>query len=250
MTLGDQAGWSAGSASRPDEGARTATGGRRSTGTLRLVPEVAELQPANAFRPHEEPARPAGEPPGVVVGAAALCGVLAVPMLATAGSLFGGASRGSDVMDLSLSVISLLMAVGAVVGGVRMIRRGSPMVALLAAAFAVVATVGNLLRLIQPSAVDVVMCAVWAVFGFLTLIMIALLRTKRARRWFNARNREWQARHPGQRRRIRVRLPGRPANRSERTVRPRKVKRVGRHVRRSRWRSRRSGPVSVVGRPD
>jgi hypothetical protein len=201
-----------------------------------------------------KPIRAAGDAPGIVVGSAVLCGLLAVPMLATAGSLFGGASRGSAFLDLLLVLVTMTMAIGSVVGGVRLVTRGSPLLALLAATFTLVAVIGNLFRLVKPSLLDVLMFLVWAFFGFLTMIMMAQLRTKKARRWFTARNLEWQAAHPGSKKRrlfkVRIRrLSETERARTFRKAKPRRVKQVGRHVRRRRPRRDRPGqPLGFVGR--
>jgi hypothetical protein len=277
VTLGDDHGWPAGSAPRFGDGAtkapptdpfasmsapdteddaphpprREAPG--RPEPALHLV--VSDLRPANAVvRMPPKPIRAAGDAPGIVVGSAVLCGLLAVPMLATAGSLFGGASRGSAFLDLLLVLVTMTMAIGSVVGGVRLVTRGSPLLALLAATFTLVAVIGNLFRLVKPSLLDVLMFLVWAFFGFLTLIMMALLRTKKTRRWFTARNLEWQAAHPGSKKRrlfkVRIRrLSETERARTFRKAKPRRVKQVGRHVRRRRPRRDRPGqPLGFVGR--
>jgi hypothetical protein len=287
VTLGDDHGWTAGSAPRFGDGARTApptdpfasmsqpdtgddapyppdpprreapTRAERGEPALHLV--VSDLRPANVVvRRPVQPVRAAGDAPGLVVGAAVLCGLLAVPMLATAGSLFGGASRGSTFLDLLLVLVTLAMAIGSVVGGVRMVSRGSPMLALLAATFTLVAVIGNLFRLIDPSLLDVLMFLVWAFFGFLTMIMVTLLRTRKARRWFTARNLEWLAARPAPKRRlfkVRIRrVSETPQARRFRKTKPRRVKQVGRHVRRRRPRrpDHRPGhsghPLGFVGR--
>jgi hypothetical protein len=276
VTLGEDHGWTTGSAPRFGDGAtkapptdpfasmsgsdteddypppRRREAPSRPEPALHLV--VSDLRPANAVvKMPPKPIRAAGDAPGVVVGAAVLCGLLAVPMLATAGSLFAGASRGSTFFDLLLVLATMTMAVGSVVGGVRLITRGSPLLALLAASFTLVAVVGNLFRLISPSLLDVLMFVVWAFFGFLTLIMVAQLRTKRARRWFTARNVEWQAAHPNTKRRlfrVRIRrLSETERARAFRKNKPRRVKQVGRHVKRRRPRRSRPGqPLHFVGR--
>lgn len=273
MTLGDDHGWRTGSAPRFGDGATKApptdpfasmSGSKTGDGTppprreapspaLHLV--VSDLRPANVVvKMPAKAIREAGDAPGIVVGAAVLCGLLAVPMLATAGSLFAGASRGSQFLDLLLVLATLGMAIGSVVGGVRLVTRGSPLLALLAASFCLVAVVGNLFRLIRPSLLDVLMFVVWAFFGFLTLIMVALLRTRRARRWFTARNLEWQAKNPAstKRRLFRVRIRRRSETERARNFRknkPRRVKQVGRHVRRRRPRKNPSGqPLHFVGK--
>jgi hypothetical protein len=220
---------------------------------LHLV--VSDLRPANVVvKMPPKPVRAAGDAPGIVVGSAVLCGLLAVPMLATAGSLFAGASRGSTFFDMLLVLATMGMAIGSVVGGVRLVSRGSPLLALLAASFTLVAVVGNLFRLIRPSLLDVLMFVVWAFFGFLTLIMVALLRTRKARRWFSARNLQWQAENPGSNKRRRFRVRIRRLSETERARnfrknKPRRVKQVGRHVRRRRPRRSRPGqPLGFVGR--
>ncbi len=189
--------------------------------------------------------------------AAVLSGILSVPMLATAGSLLGG---GVGTFGVLLPVVTLLMAVGCVLGGIRLMQRGSPLLALLDATFVLVAATGSLVRLVRPTILDAILAVIWALAALIALIMVGLLRGRRVRRWLVARSREWQAGRPPPRRRPRMHLPdwpGRPdwlrlprRSRAGRTRRPRRVRQLGRHVkaRRGFGFARRRGPVSFVGR--
>ncbi len=221
---------------------------------------VATLQPANISRLPvlAAPLGPAGEPPAAAMAAAVLCGILSVPMLATAGSLLGG---GVGTFGVLLPVVTLLMAVGSVLGGIRLVQRGSPLLALLDATFVLISAAGSVFRLVAPSILDAILAVIWTLAALIALIMVGLLRRRHVRRWLMARSREWQAGRPPPRRRPRLHLPdwpGRPAwlrlpRRSpalRRTRRPRRVRQVGRHVkaRRGFGFPRRRGPVSFVGR--
>lgn len=218
-----------------------------SEGVRRREGTVSTLQPANVYRVAPAKAGPAGPPPSQANGAAVLCGLLAVPMLAAAGAL---AATG----DLPLPVVLLAMAVCSVLGGIRMIRRGSPLPPLLCAAgTVVVAVVGVLSKPLVPSPMGTVLGVVFTLYVGLVLIMIGLLRTRRTRRWLAARGREWLEQHPPKRRRlpaVTIPLPKLPKlRRRTRSRKPKRVKQMGRHVkarRRGPFRSRR--PVSYVGR--
>lgn len=216
---------------------------------------VRALQPATVYRQAitAAPEAAAGDPPSTVTAAAALCGLLAVPMLATAGALFGGVSGG--LFQLLLPVLTLLLAAGCVVGGMRLVSRGSPLLSLFIALVAVVAAVSTLVRL-GSSLTDLLLAALWTVFTPIALIMVALLRGRRVRRWLIARSQEWQASRPPSRRRFRlpavhISLP-KPARRDPKRSparKPTRVKQVGRHApQRRSWIPWRRGPVSYVGR--
>lgn len=221
---------------------------------------VARLQPANVRRlVRATPVQPAGKPPGSATAAGVLCGILAVPMLATTGALF--ATRAHPALAASTFVVAIL----SVLGGIRLIQRGSPLLPLLCAAFSVLGGVLLISGAVGSGVLISVIGTVWLLFTALALIMVLLLRRRRVRRWLTARGREWQRGRPAPRRwrwRRRVQLPDRlrfgprlrsrvvarlrPAQRRT-TRRPAKVKRVGRHVRGGRSGSR-SGPVGFVGR--
>ncbi|BCJ34702.1 hypothetical protein Athai_22050 [Actinocatenispora thailandica] len=221
---------------------------------------VARLQPANVRQlVRAAPPQPAGKPPGAATAAGVLCGILAVPMLATTGALFATGSHPA------LAGSTFVAAILSVVGGIRLIQRGSPLLPLLCAAFSVLGGVLLVSGAVGTGVLISVLGTVWLLFTVLALIMVVLLRRRRVRRWLTARGREWQRGRPTPRRwrwRRRVHLPERlrrrpklrlvsrlrPAQRAGRTRRPAKVKRVGRHVRGGRRPGARSGPVGFVGR--
>jgi hypothetical protein len=236
----------------PAEGAAREPDQEHPTLTVRALQPATVYRQAIASTPHS--AESAGSPPSSATAAAALCGLLAVPMLATAGALFGGVSGGA--FQLLLPVVTLLMAAGCVVGGVRLISRGSPLLPLFIALVAAIAAASSLLRS-GDGLTDMMLAGLWVVFLPLALIMVALLRSRRVRRWLIARSREWQASRPPSRRRrfrlpaIHIKLPKLPRrDPSRRPARkPTRVKQVGRHApQRRSWLPWRRGPVSYVGR--
>lgn len=219
---------------------------------------VAGLQPAKVYRPSVpvDIAEPAGDPPDAARTAAVLSGILALPMLATAGTLFGGMSEGTGSFGVLLPFVTLLLAASCIVGGVRLLSRGSPLVSLFNATMAVVVGAGSLFRLLTPNLLNALLAGLWILAAPLALIMVVLLRARRVRRWLTDRSREWQASRPAPRRR-RYRLPRLPhlrlprirlpRRRAAATRRPTRVRQVGRHTRGPRFAFLRRGPVSYVG---
>ena len=210
---------------------------------------VKALQPATvrAIGSAPEPVGRIGPPPSGATAAAVLSGLLAVPMLATAGALLG--TGAGPVLPAAL----LVLTASCVAGGVRLMSRGSPLLPLFNAAVALAVTAA-VLWLAPRGLTTALLTALWVLFLPLALAMVVLLRGRKVRRWLIARSRQWQAdRPPTRSRRFRLpavhitfpKLPRRdPTKRKAR--KPTTVRREGRHKRQRRG-FRRRGPVSYVG---
>jgi len=132
--------------------------------------------------------RRTGPPTGVLV-AAVLCGLLAIPLLAAAGSLVAGATSGhgiAAVLSGLLAIVVVAIAGINLYGAVLLLQRGVPRYAQLGGYLTVGLTAVMLTGLmIGRSAATAVTVALF----FLTpaIAMLTLLGTRRARRWVAVR---------------------------------------------------------------
>lgn len=131
-------------------------------------------------------------PPARIVTAAVIGGLLAVPMLAAAGSLLAHATSGegfASVVSGLLSVAVLVIAGVNLVGAVQLVERGTARLAQLGGYLTIGVTAVILTGVLtgRSPGVAVVMALV---FLAPAIVMLTLLGTARARRWLTARGRE------------------------------------------------------------
>ncbi|MGH3714783.1 MAG: hypothetical protein ACRDT4_15170 [Micromonosporaceae bacterium] len=131
-------------------------------------------------------------PPVRIVIAAVIGGLLAVPMLAAAGSLFAHATSGdgwASVVSGVMSLVVLGIAGVNLIGAVALMQRGaarlSQLGSYLTIGFTAVMLAGVMMG--KPPGVAV---TVPLIFLAPAIVLLTLLGTARARRWLTARERE------------------------------------------------------------
>jgi hypothetical protein len=132
-----------------------------------------------------------GGPPAQVVAAAVLCGVLALPMIATAGSLaaFAVSDAGANTFLSGLLAMIVLATAGVdLVGAVHIVQRGTARIAQLAGYLTIGVTALMLIGLMFQPSIGVVL-AVPLLFLPAPIAMLALLGNRRTRLWLSARSR-------------------------------------------------------------
>ncbi|MGH3658296.1 MAG: hypothetical protein ACRDUA_16705 [Micromonosporaceae bacterium] len=126
-----------------------------------------------------------------IITAAVLCGLLAVPMLASAGSLAAHATTGdglASVLSALLTVAVLAIAAVNVLGAVHLVQRGSPRLAQVGAYLTIGITAVMLAAALIGSSATVAV-TMGLVFLVPAVVMLTLLGTRRAKRWLVARSR-------------------------------------------------------------
>jgi len=132
-----------------------------------------------------------GGPPAQVVAAAALCGVLALPMIAAAGSLaaFAVSDAGASTFFSVLLALVVLATAGVdLVGAVHIVQRGTARLAQLAGYITIGVTALMLVGLMFQPSIGMVL-AVPVLFLPVSIAMLALLGNRRTRLWLSARSR-------------------------------------------------------------
>ncbi|MGH3735082.1 MAG: hypothetical protein ACRDT6_05610 [Micromonosporaceae bacterium] len=131
-------------------------------------------------------------PPVRIVTAAVIGGLLAVPMLAAAGSLFAHATTGdglASVVSALLSLVVLGIAGVNLMGAVHLVQRGTAWLTQLGGYLTIGVTAVILTSMLVGSSPGVAV-PVALVFLAPAIAMLTLLGTARARRWITARGRE------------------------------------------------------------
>ncbi|MGH3646165.1 MAG: hypothetical protein ACRDTM_03165 [Micromonosporaceae bacterium] len=131
-------------------------------------------------------------PPARIVAAAVIGGLLAVPMLAAAGSLFAHATSGdgfASVVSGLLSLAALVIAGVNLAGAVQLTQRGTAWLAQLGAYLTIGVTAVILTGVLMGRSPGVAV-AMGLLFLAPAIAMLTLLGTARARRWLTARGRE------------------------------------------------------------
>ena len=130
--------------------------------------------------------------PAQIIAAAALCGLLALPMLTAAGSLVAFAVSGTVPIISTLLAAAVLATAGVnLVGALQIVQRGAARLAQLGGYLTIGVTAVMLIGLlIQPSAG--VTLAVPLIFLPTAIGMLALLGNRRTRLWLAARSRNFE----------------------------------------------------------
>jgi hypothetical protein len=131
-------------------------------------------------------------PPAQIVATTVLCGLLALPMLAAAGSLAAFAVSGNAPVISTLLATAVLATAGVnLVGAVHIVHRGAARLAQLGGYLTIGITAVMLVGLmVQPSAG--VALAVPLFFLPTAIAMLALLGNRRTRLWLAARSRAFE----------------------------------------------------------
>lgn len=135
-----------------------------------------------------------GGPPPQVIAVAVLCGLLSIPMLATAGSLaaFAVSDRGLISFLSALFAIGVLAIAGVnLVGALHVVERGRARLAQLGGYLTIGVTALLLVGLLAWSASGAAF-AMPLIFLPTAIAMLTLLGTRRTRLWLTARSRAFE----------------------------------------------------------